>query len=509
MTAYQELNNYIAEVNDILNTISILNWDARTQMPIGGTETRGKQLATLSAIAQERLASDQLQSLLDNAEREVSELPSDSPECRSVQAVRDASALFRRTPPELTRGLANLRSVAGKTWAEAKASNNFAHFAPDLEKMFALNRELAHAIGFVEHPYDAMLELYEPGQTAARLKKLFAHLRSSVVPLLQDIVGSEHKPRTDFLHRDYPIELQRQFALEVAQAFGFDLGRGRLDESLHPFEISFTRNDVRMTTRYNRNFLPMALFGVLHETGHALYEQYVAPELTRTALTSDLKGMYAVGGVSFGAHESQSRLWENLVGRSASFWQHWFPRLREVFPEQLKDVGDEEFYQAVNTVKPSLIRVEADEVTYNLHIMLRVEIEMGLLDGSMAVRDLPEIWNQKIKEYLGIMPPDDSRGVLQDIHWSHSNIGSFPCYTIGNIMGTQLFVAAQSQNKDLGNSLAWGNYAPLREWLTEHVYRYGRTYTPDELLVKATGKPLDVGPYLAYLKGKFSELYEL
>lgn len=509
MTAYAELSEYIAEVNDLLNTISILNWDARTQMPVGGTETRGKQLATLSAIAQERLTADRLRSLLDKAEGEVSSLPLDSAERRSVEAVREASELFRRTPPQLTRELANLRSVAGKTWAEAKVTGNFAHFAPDLERMFALNREFAASIGYTEHPYDAMLTLYEPGMTAARLQTLFAGLRQRVVPLLRQIVDSGRTPRTDFLERHYPPELQKQFALEVAQSFGFDTNRGRLDESLHPFEISFTRNDVRMTTRYNPRFLPTALFGVLHEAGHAIYEQSVAPELTRSALASDLKGMYAVGGVSFGAHESQSRLWENIVGRSRTFWRHWFPRLRGVFPAQLEGVDAEAFYRAVNTVTPSLIRVEADEVTYNLHIMLRVEIEMGLMDGSMAVRDLPEIWNQKMQDYLGVTPPDDAQGVLQDIHWSHSNIGSFPCYTIGNIMASQLYQAAGGQIPGLSDALAGGNYAPLREWLTQHIYRYGRTFSPDELLEKATGRALDAEPYLGYLETKFRELYSL
>lgn len=509
MNAYKELSEYIAEVNDLLNTISILNWDARTQMPVGGAETRGKQLATLSAIVQERLTADRLRWLLDRAEGEVAALPPDSIERRSVEAVREASELFRRIPSQLTRELAHLRLVAGKTWAEAKASRNFAHFAPDLERMFALNRELAAVIGYAEHPYDALLTLYEPGMTAARLQGLFAGLRERVMPLLQAIVDSGRKPRTDFLERHYPVELQKAFFLEVAQSFGFDTSRGRLDESLHPFEISFTRNDVRMTTRYNPHFLPTALFGVLHESGHAIYEQNIAPELTRSALTSDLKGMYAVGGVSFGVHESQSRLWENLVGRSRTFWQHWFPRLQRVFPRQLEDVDAEAFYRAVNTVSPGLIRVEADEVTYNLHIMLRVELEMGLMEGSIQVRDLPEIWNQKMLEYLGVTPPDAAQGVLQDIHWSHGHIGSFPCYTIGNIMASQLYEAAEQQISGLNEALARGDYTPLRTWLTQHVYRYGRTFSPDELLIKATGRALDPAPYLGYLKAKFHDLYSL
>ncbi|MDO9066642.1 MAG: carboxypeptidase M32, partial [Chloroflexota bacterium] len=299
---------------------------------------------------------------------------------------------------------------------------------------------------------------------------------------------------------------QRAFALEVAQAFGYDLNRGRLDRSAHPFEISFTRQDVRITTRYNRRYAPMALFGVWHETGHALYEQGVDPALTRSALTTDLLDLYAVGGASYGAHESQSRLWENLVGRSRAFWQRHFPRLYEFFPQQLADVDAETFYRAVNRVRPSPVRTEADEVTYNFHVMLRVEVESGLLDGTLAVKDLPTVWAGKVQEYLGVTPPDDARGVLQDIHWSSGLVGSFPTYTVGNIMSAQFFAAARRDVAGLDDSLAQGDYAPLRAWLTEHVYRHGRAYSPTELLQRSTGSGLDVGPYLAYLTKKYDDL---
>jgi carboxypeptidase Taq len=508
LEAYQDFADYMAGVSDILNTMNILNWDARTQMPLGGNVSRGFQLATLSGLAQEKLVADQLRTLLERVEVETASLPEDGIERRNLKAVREASELFRRTPERLTRQMAQLRAEAQHCWGEARAKNDFAMFAPMLERMVGLQRELAQVIGYTEHPYDALVGLYEPDMTQSKLQILFAQLKARSLPLLERIRNAE-PPRDDFLRREFPLGQQRAFGLEVAQAFGYDLTRGRLDSSLHPFEISFTRDDVRITTRYQPNFLTMSLFGTLHETGHALYEQGVDAKLSRTALTSDLPGLYAVGGASFGTHESQSRLWENLVGRSSSFWRHWYPRLCETFKTQLEDVDLETFHRAVNRVSPSLIRVEADEITYNLHIMLRVELEAALIDGSLSVLDLPTTWNAKMQEYLGIVPPDDARGVLQDIHWSAGYFGSFPTYTIGNVMASQFFAAAQTAIPNLEDSLAIGDYAPLRGWLTENIYQHGRRFRPHELLQRATGRGLDAQPYLDYLETKFTGLYQL
>ncbi len=507
MTAYDQFRSYFAELNDLCCVINLLTWDARTQMPPGGASTRGHQVATLTALAEERLVSDTTGRLLDAAEAEVSGEGPASYRARSVKQARAAYTLLRRVPAELMSGIAELKMAAQQTWQEARTANDFAHFAPDLAKMLELNRRLAEAIGYQEHPYDALLQRYEPGMTANRLRNLFKTLREGISPLLTRAARGSETVRADFLDQDYPEEQQRDFALEIAQAFGYDLSRGRLDRSAHPFEISFTREDVRITTRYNRRYAPAAVFGLFHETGHALYEQGVDPALTRGPLTTDLLDLYAVGGASYGTHESQSRLWENMVGRSRSFWQLHFPALQRHFPEQLAGVDAETFYRAVNRVRRSPIRVEADEVTYNLHIMLRVEIEMALLDGSLAIADLPAAWNQRLREYLGIDPPDDSRGVLQDIHWSSGLIGSFPTYTVGNVMAAQFFAAARRALPDLDGALARGDYAQLRRWLTENVYRYGRAYTPDELLNRATGSSLDAGPYLAYLRAKYDELF--
>ena len=509
MTAYTEFEAHIAQISDLLNTISVLMWDSRTQMPPGGARSRAYQLATLAQLAQERFASDTTARLLDAAETEVQADSPDSYRRRAVQQTREAHVVATRIPPSLTAEMAAYRPEAQAVWARAKGDNDFASFAPYLERMVALERRLAEAIGYQGRPYDALLMKYEPGMTLARLDDLFGQLRAGILPLLRRIVDSGRQPRADFLARDYPEEAQRAFSLELAQAFGYDLDRGRLDVSPHPFEISFTRDDVRITTRYQRNFLPGALFGVLHETGHALYEQGADPALSRSALTTDFLGQYAVAGVSYGTHESQSRLWENLVGRSRVFWQRHFDRLQTVFPTQLADVSAEEFYRAVNQVQPSLIRVEADELTYNFHIMLRVEIEAALVDGSLAVADLPTAWNAKMQAYLGLTPPDDTHGVLQDIHWSSGSFGSFCTYTVGNVMSAQFFEAARAQTPGLDAALAEGDYAPLRGWLTDNIYRHARAFSPSELLVRSTGRDLDTQPYLDYLTTKYTELYDL
>ena len=282
-----------------------------------------------------------------------------------------------------------------------------------------------------------------------------------------------------------------------------------LDIAPHPFEISFTRNDVRITTRYDANYLPMSLFAALHEAGHGLYEQNIATELTRSALTADFLGQYAVGGTSYGAHEFSSRMWENQIGRSREFWQLHFNRLKEIFPQQMGAADAELFYRAVNRVRPSLIRVEADEVTYNLHIMLRTEIEMALLEGDIAVDDLPEIWDAKMEEYLGLTPPDDRRGVLQDVHWSFGGFGNFPCYTIGNIMSAQVLASAHAHLPDLAATLARGDYRTLLNWLSDNIYRHGRAYSTDELLTRISGEGLNTAPLLQYLEKKYSDLYGL
>ena len=504
----ETLKTHVAEINDLLTTLNVLTWDARTQMPPGGSVTRGKQVATLSKLARERLLSAELRDALEQAETRLEPSAADL-EHRAVQQVRAAVTTFERIPSALVQALAEHKSDTQQAWEAAREADDFGQFAPALERMLTLNRELADAIGYEHHPYDALLGLYEPGMTSADLQTLFKQLREGVLPLLEAITNRGQDPEWRFLTRDYPPEKQREAALFFAERLGYDLKRGRLDVSTHPFEISFTRQDVRITTRYRRDYLPTSLFGTLHETGHALYEQGADPDITRSALTTDFVGLYAVAGTSYGTHESQSRLWENMVGRSRTFWQLHFGDLRRFFPEQLSSVDAEGFYQAVNRVTPSLIRVEADEVTYNLHIMLRTELELEVLTGELKVLDLPEAWRERIERYLGLNVPSDREGVLQDVHWSAGLIGSFPTYTVGNVMAAQWLAAARAQDSTVTPALETGDYAPLSKWLTENIYRFGRAYTGNELLERATGQPLNAEPYLAYLEDKYRDLYAL
>jgi carboxypeptidase Taq len=504
---YAALMETVGQVNDLLNSQSILSWDARTMMPHGGHETRGKQLATLSVLTRDLLVSDKTRSQLDAAESEVDAKDAKSVEKAMVAQVRQAIDYHLAIPADLTRKRAELGSIGHAVWAKARAESDFAQFIPILEETVALNREMAEAIGYEAHPYDALMYRFEPGETVASLQPLFARLRDGLMPLVKSIAEKD-QPRFDFLERHYPIEKQYQFALLMAEKVGYDLNRGRLDTTLHPFEVSFTRNDVRITTRFNPDYMAASLFGALHEAGHALYEQGVDPAYTRTPFATDMVGLYAVGGVSFGAHESQSRLWENHVGRSREFWKLHFPLAQDFYPEQLGDVTAEEFFRAVNRCKPGFIRVEADELTYDFHVMLRTDIEAALIDGSLKVKDLPEAWNAKIKEYLGLDVPDDAHGVLQDVHWSSGQIGTFCNYTIGNVMAGQLFEAA-SQDATIAAGLAGGNYEPLRAYMVENVHQHGRRYGRDELLVRATGRTLDPEPYIAHLTSKYTELYGL
>lgn len=507
MSAYQDFQKHIAELSDILCAISVLKWDARTQMPPGGAQTRGYQLATLSRIAHEHFAGEKTARLLDAVEKEIAGDEADSYRVREVRQTRQYFDIVRRIPVELTAKKATLGPVSEQIWAEAKQNNDFKAFMPYLQQMLDLAKAQAEAVGYEEHPFDALVFEYEPSVTASKLKVLFGDLKAGVLPLLKKIVANDKPLEQDLWRQEYPVDKQKTFGLEMAQRIGYDVNRGRLDIAPHPFEISFTRNDVRITTRYNLNYLPMALYGTLHETGHGLYEQGVDPALSRTALATDFLGQYAVGGTSYGAHESQSRLWENQIGRSREFWEVHFDRLREIFPEQMAAASPDLLYRSVNRVRPSLIRVEADEVTYNLHIMLRVEIEMALLEDKLKLSELPELWNAKMQEYLGVTPPNDSKGVLQDVHWSTGGFGSFPGYTVGNVMSAQFLEAAHRDVPGLDASLKQGDYRPLLGWLTENIYRHGRAYNAGELLQRTTGHDLHVGPYLKYIEGKYTTLY--
>ncbi|TNB46300.1 carboxypeptidase M32 [Martelella lutilitoris] len=489
----------IARLNDILCTVNVLRWDARVMMPAGGAASRGHQIATLQGLARDMLVDP---AMADAAEEARAAAENDIARS-AAEAVLRARDWHLKISETLLRRQAETSVIAGQAWARARAEGDFSTFQPYLEDVVTLSRQMADALGHDGHPYDPMVQIYEPGETAASLSALFDKLRAGIKPLLERAL-SRPAPRSDFLYRDYPIEAQKALCAELAPLLGLDMERSRLDTAVHPFEISFTRQDVRITSRWNPNYLPMSIFGTMHETGHALYEQGIDPALTRSAHATDLIGLYAVGGCSFGMHESQSRLFENHVGRSPAFWSNHFGTLRDHFPEQLADVSEEDFVAAINRVEPGLIRVEADELTYDLHIMLRMRIEMALMDGSLAVDDVPQAWNAAMRDDLGIDVPNDRLGCLQDIHWSSGYIGSFPTYTVGNITAAQLMARFDTIHPDLRRAADAGDLKPLREVLAETVWRHGRSKHRHELLAAIGTDADDCEPYIAYLRGKFA-----
>ncbi len=497
-TAFQRFRQRMGVLRDLAQAAALLSWDQNTYMPDGAHEARGQQLATLEALAHERMTDPDLGGLIE--ELEGAGLPEDSAEAAMVRQARIEFDRATKLPADLVEALTRHTARARAVWARARHDDDFAAFAPELERMLELKRRQADALGYQDHPYDALHDVFEPGSTAARVKAVFEPLRDATVELVRAIGESQVEVDDAPLRQAFDEALQERFALDTVRAFGYDLEHGRLDRTVHPFATSFSKYDVRITTRYQRSFLNTALFGTLHEAGHGMYEQGIADAYYRTPLEE---------AVSLGVHESQSRLWENLVGRGLPFWQGAYGRLQRTFPGQLGSVDLQAFYRAINRVHPSLVRVEADEVTYNLHIMIRFELELALLDGSLAVADLPAAWNERYRLYLGVTPPNDALGVLQDVHWSVGLLGYFPTYALGNLMSVQLFEAARAANPDLDDDLRAGRFGPLLGWLRENVHAHGSRYHPDALLQRATGSALDAAPYLRYLERKYGAIYRL
>lgn len=495
-------------LNDLLNIANLLTWDFRVMMPPGGAQTRGQHMATLMGLAQDMLMSDDTSRLIDAAQAEVAHLPGDAPEALAVAHARAAVDLHRRIPPDLNRRRAALNLTGQAVWADARARNDFAMLRPVFEEHIQICHRLADCIGYSAHPHDAMIGIYEPGADTASLSALFSQLRAGLSPLLAQIAQAP-QPRADFLFGDYPQDRQRAFAVHIAEAFGYDFQRGRLDTAPHPFEISQTREDVRITTRFHRNNIVSALQGTMHEVGHGLYEQNIAPDLTRTVMATDLLGLYAVGGISFGVHESQSRLWENRIGRSRAFWEHHFAALHDLFPDTLAEVDADMFWRAYSRVRPGLIRTEADELTYDFHIMLRVDMERALMDGSLRVADMPAAWAEAMRRDLGLDVPDDASGVLQDMQWSAGQFGIFCGYTIGNVLAAQVFDAAMQDDPSLDAQLGAGQYGGLLGWLTQSLYRHGRRETRDQMLHRVTGRGMDAQPYIDALTTRYRAIYQL
>ncbi|MEQ1404939.1 carboxypeptidase M32 [Neorhizobium sp. Rsf11] len=503
--SYAAFKSEVAKFNDILCAVNLLTWDSRVMMPPGGVDARGKQIATLIGLARDIATGDGLQRAIEEARAELSGVAPGDIRLLAVEQAADAIGTLSRIPASLVGAAAELKTVSQAAWSKARAANDFAAFAPMLERTMDMQREIASAIGYDDHPYDALVATYEPGMTWNRLRGLYGELREALLPLLAEV--KEANVRAEILDRAYPVDRQRAFSSLISSRFGYDFNRGRLDDTVHPFEISFTRSDVRITGRFRETWLPGGLFAVWHEAGHGMYEQGIPEEFSRSVFATDFVNLYAVGGASFGTHESQSRLWENRIGRSRRFWELNFADLRKTFPDQLSDVSAEDFWRAVNAARPGFIRVEADELTYDFHIMLRSEIEAGLMTGEIRVADLPSIWRERIKVYLGLDVPSDTLGVLQDVHWSAGMVGSFPTYTIGNIMSSQFFAAARKETAvELG--LEAGDYLPLKTWLNDNVHQFGRSKSPSQLLMDATGSDLSTAAYIADLAHKVEELTE-
>jgi carboxypeptidase Taq len=496
--ALQRLKETLGEVSDVNHAAAVLAWDQETYMPPGGITNRADQLTTLRRISHIRFTADEVGVLLDEAAKEVEGLEFDSDEASLVRVTRRDYEQARKLPSELVAEIARAGATARPVWQKAREDADFKLFAPYLQKNVELNQQVADALGYERRPYDALLDRTEPGLTTDQLETIFAELKTAIVPLVGAVARHAEAVDDTVLHRGFEPDAQLSYALQVVTKLGYDLERGRQDISTHPFTISFGPGDVRITTRVSHDFFSECLFGSIHEAGHGMYNQGIGLSLDRTPLWS---------GASPGVHESQSRLWENLVGRSAAFWRHFYPSLRDTFPRALKGVDEQEFFRAVNRSYPSLIRVEADEVTYNLHILLRVELENELLEGSLAVKDLPEAWNTRVKSYLGIEVPNDREGVLQDMHWSGVSFAIFPAYTLGNLMGAQLMEKARVEVPDLDGHIERGEFDVLLKWLQHNVYRHGRKFTPNELMERVTGKPLTSGPWTAYVREKFGALY--
>jgi len=496
METIEHLKTHLADIVHLNHVAALLSWDQQVNMPPGGAPARAEQFATLSRLAHEKFTAEETGQLIEAAAVQVNGLDYDSDEAALVRVVQRDYDLATRVPAALVAEIARVTSQAHEVWAKARAEANFAAFAPMLERILDLKRQEAEALGYQERMYDALLDQYEPNMKTTEVERLFDELRAELVPFVAQVFANLDAVDDSPIRKNYYVARQAEFGLKVIERIGYDLTRGRQDKSVHPFTTEFSIGDVRITTRYMEDWMPSALFGSIHEAGHAMYEQGISPLLEGTPLAR---------GTSLGVHESQSRLWENVIGRSRAFWGVFYGDLQKLFPEHL-----EAFYKAINAVSRSLIRVEADEVTYNLHIMLRFELEKDLLEGRLPVRDLRDAWNAKMEAYLGITPPDDGKhGVLQDVHWSSGLIGYFPTYSLGNFLSVQYWDKARRDVPSIPNDIARGEFGSLLGWLRENIHQHGRKYWPAELTQRVTGAPIQVGPFLRYLKEKYTDIYGL
>jgi carboxypeptidase Taq len=498
-----ELRERLGEISDLGRARALLSWDEHTHMPPAGIEPRAEQLATLARIRHELFVSDELGRLIESAAAELNSAPYESDEASLIRVARRGWEKARRVPADLRAEITRVSSLSEHAWERARADSDFEAFLPHLERNVELRRRYADCFdGFeaFEHEYDPLLDDYEPGMTTPEIATVLGELRDGVRPLIAAIADSGVVVDDSCLYGGFPLEAQETLARDVVAGLPLQEGAWRLDTTVHPFATAISAADLRITTRFDPDYLGTALWSVLHEAGHAMYENGVPRALWRSPLASPS---------SLGFHESQSRLWENWVGRGRPYLEHVMPRLRELFPERLGAVEVEEIYRAANKVQPSLIRVEADQVTYNLHIVLRFELELEIFGGRLELRDLPEAWNTRMRDYLGIEVPDDANGVLQDVHWAGGTFGYFPTYALGNVIAGQLWHRITRELPDLEDRIREGELVGLRDWLRENLHRHGNKFMPKELIQRVAGGPIDVRPYLGQLRERAAEIYRV
>jgi carboxypeptidase Taq len=501
MTSLDRLGAFLGEISDLGRARALLAWDERTHMPPAGAAARAEQLATLARVRHQRLLSAELGELLEAAAAEVDGLPYDSDEASLVRVARRQWEKARRVPADLRAELTRASSIAESAWVGLRERSDFEGLLPHLRHNVELRRRYAECFdGFpgFEHPYDPLLDDYEPGMTTQEVGDVLGELRDGIRPLVAEV--SSRAPTVDdsCLYGDFPVEAQERLARDVVAALPLEDQAWRLDSTVHPFATAISLSDIRITTRYEPSYIGAALWAVIHEAGHGMYENGIPRELARTPLASP---------ASLGFHESQSRMWENWVGRSRPYLEHLHPRLRELFPARFGSVDANELYRAANKIQPSLIRVEADQVTYNLHIVMRFELELEIFEGGLDLADLPEAWNARTADYLGLDVPDDAHGVLQDVHWAAGSFGYFPTYALGNVIAAQEWDALTDDLPDLEDQLGRGDLVPLRDWLREHLHRHGNKFMSKELIERVVGRPMDVQPYLRQLRDRAAEIY--
>ena len=495
---FVELKTRLAEIHDLNKIGQLLSWDQQTQMTPGGAVARAEQRSTLGRMSHEKFTSDEIGRLLEDLRPYEESLPYDSEKASLMRVARKDYEKARRVPNDLQAEMTRMAALAMNVWVEARKKADYSLFLPHLVKTIELKHRYVECFAPYESIYDPLLDDFERGMKTAQVKQVLDDLKRDLVPFMAAIAERGDTVSDACLHGHFSADKQRELCLSIISRFGFKPDSWRLDPTVHPFASNTCTTDIRITTRYYEDFINAALFGSMHECGHGLYENGVSPTLERTLLCR---------GASSGLHESQSRMWENYVGRSRSFWRCFYPRLQATFPEQFANVDMETFYRAVNKVHPSLIRVEADEATYNMHIILRFELEQEIMEGKLALRDVPAAWNARMKDYVGIDVPDDARGVLQDVHWSQGLFGYFPTYSLGNIIAAQIWEKALEAIPDLYDQFERGEFMALREWLRQNLHRHGRKFTPVETLEKVVGGPITVGPYVRYLKRKLGEIY--